>query len=99
MNEQSFCYWLQGFIELSEDVDRPSKAQWQAIKDHLQLVFNKVTPELGKVPGVEAAPISPVAPVPTWPQPPSVNPTPVIWPGGRPLTDWNRPGMMPTLTC
>lgn len=43
MNEQTFCYWLQGFIELS-DTDTISEKQWLVIKDHLKLVFDKKTP-------------------------------------------------------
>lgn len=44
MNAEQFAYWLQGFTELTEDMPAPSPAQWQAIKDHLALVFVKVTP-------------------------------------------------------
>ncbi len=44
MTPEQFAYWLQGFTELSPDMERPSAAQWQAIKDHLQTVFVKVTP-------------------------------------------------------
>lgn len=42
MNERDFCYWLQGCLELSG-----SKAldenQVKIIKEHLALVFTKVT--------------------------------------------------------
>lgn len=52
MNAQEFCYWLQGYIELNGQF--PSSAQWQQIKDHLGLVFNKQTSrcafETGEVP-------------------------------------------------
>lgn len=44
MTPEQFTYWLQGFSELTDNLDRPSAAQWQAIKDHLQTVFLKVTP-------------------------------------------------------
>jgi hypothetical protein len=45
MNSTEFCYWLQGYLELRDD-DRPLTAkQVQIIKDHLALVFNKVTPD------------------------------------------------------
>lgn len=47
LTPENFTYWLQGFVELTE-TKQPSEAQWQAIKDHLQLVFTKVTPDLGK---------------------------------------------------
>lgn len=42
MNAESFAYWLQGFIELNGSA--PTANQWQSIKEHLQLVFKKVTP-------------------------------------------------------
>lgn len=44
MTAEQFTYWLQGFIELTGG-ERPSAAQWQAIGDHLQTVFKKVTPD------------------------------------------------------
>jgi hypothetical protein len=37
-----FAYWLQGFAELTPTA--PTQEQWQAIRDHLSLVFDKVTP-------------------------------------------------------
>ena len=43
MNEIEFCYWLQGFIELSNP-EEITIEQWDSVKQHLQLVFNKVTP-------------------------------------------------------
>lgn len=42
MTPEQFAYWLQGFAELTPDA--PSAAQWQAIRDHLALVFEKKTP-------------------------------------------------------
>lgn len=44
MNSESFTYWLQGFVELS-DTDTISEKQWLVIKDHLKLVFDKKTPD------------------------------------------------------
>lgn len=44
MNSETFTYWLQGFVELS-DSDSISEKQWLMIKDHLKLVFNKKTPD------------------------------------------------------
>lgn len=41
MTELQFCYWLQGFAELAED--EPTVGQWETIKEHLALVFLKVT--------------------------------------------------------
>lgn len=44
MNSETFTYWLQGFVELS-DSDNISEKQWLVIKDHLKLVFDKKTPD------------------------------------------------------
>lgn len=43
MTAEQFAYWLQGYAELNDAP--PSEQQWQAIRDHLALVFNKVTPQ------------------------------------------------------
>lgn len=43
MNERDFCYWLTGFVELTQG-QPPSPAQWKSIREHLDLVFKKVTP-------------------------------------------------------
>ncbi len=43
MNHDQFTYWLQGFVEMNGGKE-PTKQQWQMIKDHLKLCFNKVTP-------------------------------------------------------
>ena len=42
MTPEQFAYWLQGCAELTPET--PSAAQWQAIRDHLGLVFDKKTP-------------------------------------------------------
>jgi hypothetical protein len=42
MTSEQFAYWLQGFAELNDGP--PSAEQWQSIRDHLQAVFVKVTP-------------------------------------------------------
>jgi len=46
MTPLNFCYWLQGFFELSEykAAHGLSAAQTQEINNHLSLVFKKVTP-------------------------------------------------------
>ncbi len=45
MNEKEFCYWLQGFFELTGKQEiTPEQAKM--IQEHLQTVFNKVTPPL-----------------------------------------------------
>ena len=54
MDAQSFCYWLHGFTELTRG-QTPDPAQWKAIREHLDLVFKKVTPPVGEVQkGVES---------------------------------------------
>jgi len=41
MTPEAFCYWLQGFFELS-DVETLSPKQVEAVKNHLNLVFEHV---------------------------------------------------------
>jgi hypothetical protein len=41
MTAEHFCHWLQGFAELNGK--QPTEAQWASIKEHLNLVFTKVT--------------------------------------------------------
>jgi len=43
MSTYEFAYWLQGYVEINGQL--PSEGEWQIIKDHLQLVFTKVTPD------------------------------------------------------
>jgi len=43
MTAEQFTYWLQGFMETAEP-KKLNEKQTQIIKDHLELVFNKVTP-------------------------------------------------------
>lgn len=45
MTPEQFAYWMQGFVELQNSNEPPTEEQWQIIKDHLQLVFKKVTPQ------------------------------------------------------
>lgn len=42
MTPEQFCYWLNGFGELTTDA--PTPEQWKAIKEHLETVFTKETP-------------------------------------------------------
>lgn len=53
MNSETFTYWLQGFVELS-DTDTISEKQWLMIKDHLKLVFDKKTPDRNEFPRVKS---------------------------------------------
>lgn len=43
MTSENFCYWLQGYLEI-EDPSNINEGKLQIIKDHLSLVFTKVTP-------------------------------------------------------
>ena len=48
MTPENFCYWLQGWLELNTTVDHRDGATPETlkmIKDHLDLVFKKVTPD------------------------------------------------------
>lgn len=44
MTEREFCYWLQGLFEVGR-MESLDVGQVQIIKDHLALVFSKVTPD------------------------------------------------------
>lgn len=57
MTADQFAYWLQGFTELHGEP--PTAEQWQAIKDHLALVFTKVTPNRQAVPVTTPKPLDP----------------------------------------
>lgn len=40
MTQEQFCYWLQGFIELSQAENyHPTIKQWAMIQEHLKSVF------------------------------------------------------------
>lgn len=46
MTPQEFCYWLQGYFELSRAIPNDGKlyeSQIKMIHEHLQLVFKKIT--------------------------------------------------------
>lgn len=45
MTPENFCYWLQGYFEISNGEVQLSKEKVQIIQDHLDLVFRKVTPD------------------------------------------------------
>jgi len=44
MNAQDFAYWIQGYFEISIVDNGLAPEQCRVIKDHLALVFDKVTP-------------------------------------------------------
>lgn len=45
MKSEQFIYWLQGFDEIRQTKNPPTKKEWKIIQDHLKLVFTKVTPD------------------------------------------------------
>ncbi len=46
MTPEQFCYWLQGYFEISGFEDINLKAS-RVIRDHLKQVFDKQTPDRG----------------------------------------------------
>ena len=63
MTAEQFVYWLQGFMEVANP-NTIGESETQVIKDHLQLVFNKQTPDrypLG-VPNVSIPFVQPATP-------------------------------------
>ena len=48
MTPEQFCYWLNGYTELSNSP--PNLVQWESIKQHLATVFTKVTPPVFTMP-------------------------------------------------
>lgn len=47
MTSEQFCYWLQGFTEITGE--KPDEKQWEIIVEHLQTVFLKET-KLSNIP-------------------------------------------------
>jgi hypothetical protein len=46
MTPENFCYWLQGYFEISGTGPEPlASLQVEEIKNHLSLVLNKKTPD------------------------------------------------------
>jgi hypothetical protein len=45
MTPENFCYWLQGYFELTGPGAMLSTRQLDVVRDHLRLVFDKQTPE------------------------------------------------------
>lgn len=52
MSTQDFCFWLQGWFEIQKP-QSITATQLQEIKNHLDLVFNKVTPNVVDFSGLE----------------------------------------------
>lgn len=50
MNSRDFVYWLQGFFELSGDIDLINGEQLDLIKRHLAMVFvHEIDPSFGAI--------------------------------------------------
>lgn len=56
MNSQEFCYWLQGFFELSPNCSTLTEVQVQSIRNHLNMVFVHDIDPQAIAPGVNAKP-------------------------------------------
>lgn len=71
MTPEQFCYWLQGFAEIKGGWEEPTAQEWKVIKDHLELVFKKVTPTYqppnSGFPGVRTLELRPGEGWPNWP--------------------------------
>jgi hypothetical protein len=76
MTAEQFTYWLQGFIETA-DPKSINEKQTQIIKDHLKLVFTKVTQDYPYIPPQDFGTIKPLDfnPTPVWYTNP-INPIP-----------------------
>jgi len=99
MTPEAFCYWLQGYFEMTEGNANLSQNQIEMIRSHLALVFHKVTPSLGD--GFHPEPF-------TLPFDPNVicSPTPVVETAPPPTTAhpstkpmWMQRNHMPTRYC
>lgn len=77
MEPRDFCYWLQGWLEIQKPTTITPE-QVQEIKNHLDLVFKKVTPNLGgspRLPFPFPPPVNEPEPLrPMFPYPPSKTP-------------------------
>lgn len=69
MTPEQFCYWLQGFAEITDtDLGGVQPREWQIIRDHLNLVFKKETPDYN----IKVTPtFSPPKPLDNWPHYPN----------------------------
>lgn len=84
MNSNEFCFWLNGFFELSEGDVSLTPRQVQIMKDHLALVFTKITPD-------RSTPAKPDVPTPYVPIQP-------FWEVDKKTYNPQWP-LYPTITC
>ena len=51
MQSRDFCYWLQGYFELTKGRDELTAEQANTIRNHLNLVFlHEIDPAMGNKP-------------------------------------------------
>lgn len=59
MSPENFTYWLAGFFEISQHSDGPkalNEEQVEEIRNHLNLVLRKVTPEISSTKETQVPP-------------------------------------------
>jgi len=78
MTPEQFVYWLQGFFEIS-NAEALSRLQTEIVKDHLALVFRKMTPDYSVfekktdcADGIDYIPFNKISPSTAIPQSPSI---------------------------
>lgn len=84
MTPENFCYWLQGALEIIPKNQELDITQLTIIRDHLSLVFSKVTPNrreptiCNKLSGMLSGMITPTRTEPTYCSPPKLPTIPEI---------------------
>jgi hypothetical protein len=87
MESRDFCFWLQGFFELSDNASAITVDQTEMIKRYLDLVFvNEIAPSLRE------------RPAPSLPDP-KAPPRPPLTPDHETEPDREPPHVMPTPRC
>jgi hypothetical protein len=75
MQSRDFCFWLQGFFELSGEVTAISVEQSAMIRRHLDMVFHhEIVPQTPGVQARERSVPTSVPPFPTAPPEPKRDP-------------------------
>lgn len=92
MNAENFCFWLHGWFELQEP-KTITPEQLQEIKNHLDLVFNKVTPVIPKALRTTLEETTYCSSTPKSRKEPDLGP----WTGG--ITSWNPPVELDCRKC
>jgi hypothetical protein len=74
MQSRDFCYWLQGYFELSDDATAVSADQADVISRHLELVFRHEIMPLAREKPASDVPVREPAPPPPAPTPDRTEP-------------------------